>query len=324
MGRFVANGKTARLAAALFAVYVCWGGTYLAMRFGVETIPPFLMAGSRFVLAGGLMYLAARRRGEARPAPGDWLKATGLGLLLLTGGNGGVVWAAKMVPSSLAALLVATSPLWMVTLNWLWLKDARPGFMTWSGVVLGLAGIGLLAGGESAFLGAGPVDPFWAAVLTGAAFLWGLGSVAARKARLPVSAVMSTAMQMLGGGAALLVLGAAAGEWGQLTVAAVSLKSFLSFAYLVVFGSLVGFSAYVWLLNNASPVLASTYAYVNPVVAMLLGAVLGGEALGGRTIMSAAVIVFSVILLTASQMKGKAADEPPVLAKDKKECPCRV
>jgi drug/metabolite transporter (DMT)-like permease len=324
MGRLFADRRTVLLATALLAVYVCWGGTYLAIRFAVETIPPFLMAGLRFVLAGAFMYALSRWRGAPVPVGGDWLRASVVGILLLAGGNGGVVWAAHMVPSSLTALLVATSPLWMVTLNWLWLKDVRPGLMTWSGVVLGLAGIGLLAGGESIFAGESPVSPFWAAVLTGASFLWGLGSIASRKLRLPGSAVMSTGMQMLGGGAALLLMSGAAGEWGRLAVAAVSLKSLLSFGYLVVFGSLVGFSAYVWLLQNAPPVLASTYAYVNPVVAMLLGAVLGGEALGGRTLVSAAVIVFSVILLTASQTRRKTAEEPPAVTDGKKACPSRV
>ncbi len=321
MGKFPVERKAAMLAAALFSVYVCWGGTYLAIRFAVETMPPFLMAGMRFVLAGAFMYALSRRRGAPAPAGGDWLRAAGVGVLLLAGGNGGVVWASKMVPSSLTALLVATSPLWMVTLNWLWLKDTRPGLTTWAGVALGLVGIGLLAGGESVIMGASPVSPFWASVLTGAAFLWALGSIASRKVSLPGSAVMSTGMQMLGGGAALLLMGAAAGEWGQLTVAAVSLKSFLGFAYLVVFGSLVGFSAYVWLLQNASPVLASTYAYVNPVVAMLLGVVLGGEVLGGRTMVSAAVIVFAVILLTASQVRRTSAREAALSGK--KTCPSR-
>ncbi len=323
MGRLPAGGKAVMIAAALLAVYICWGGTYLAIRFAVETIPPFLMAGMRFGLAGTFMYALSRWLGAPAPAGGDWLRAAGVGVLLLAGGNGGVVWAAKMVPSSLTALLVATSPLWMVTLNWLWLKDTRPGLTTWAGVVLGLVGIGLLAGGESVFMGSSPVSPFWASVLTGAAFLWGLGSITSRKVSLPKSAVMSTGMQMLGGGAALLLMGSAGGEWGQLAVAAVSLKSFLAFAYLVVFGSLVGFSAYVWLLQNASPVLTSTYAYVNPVVAMLLGTVLGGEALSGRTIVSAVVIVFSVILLTASQARKKAAEEPAA-ADGEKACPSRA
>ncbi|MDT8900789.1 EamA family transporter [Anaeroselena agilis] len=293
--------------AALLAVYFCWGGTYLAIRFAVETLPPFLMAGMRFVLAGGFMYALSRWRGTPAPTGGDWLRAAGVGILLLAGGNGGVVWASRMVPSSLTALLVATAPLWMVTLNWLWLKDVRPSPTIWAGVALGLVGIGLLAGGENVILGASPVSPFWASVLVGASFLWGLGSIASRKLSMPSSAVMSTGMQMLGGGAVLLLIGAVTGEVGQAAVATVSPRSLLAFGYLVVFGSLVGFSAYVWLLQNAPPVLTSTYAYVNPVVAMLLGVVLGGEALNGRTVLSAAVIVVSVILLTASQVWRKRA-----------------
>lgn len=321
MGRLRLDKKTAMVAAALLAVWVCWGGTYLAIRFAVETIPSFLMAGVRFILAGALLYGAARFRGDPAPGVGHWLGAATVGVVLLAGGNGGVVLAAKMVPSSLTALIVATGALWMVLLNWLWLKAVRPKLVTWLGIGLGLAGIGLLTGGDSALLGASQVSPFWTMVLTAAAFLWGLGSIASRRVSLPVSAVLSTGMQMLTGGAALTVIGLGLGEASQVDLAAVSLKSFLSFAYLVVFGSIVGFSAYVWLLQKASPVLVSTYAYVNPVVAVALGAAVGGEALTGRTVAAALVIVVSVILLTAGQV-GKKAEAPADAAA--KECTCRA
>lgn len=321
MGRLRFDKKTALVAAALLAVWVCWGGTYLAIRFAVETIPSFLMAGVRFILAGALLYGAARLRGDVAPNRGHWLGAATVGVVLLAGGNGGVVLAAKMVPSSLTALIVATGALWMVVLNWLWLKAVRPKLVTWLGIGLGLAGIGILTGGDSALLGASQVSPLWTAVLTAAAFLWGLGSIASRRVSLPGSAVLSTGMQMLTGGAALTVIGLGLGEASQVDLAAVSLKSFLSFAYLVVFGSIVGFSAYVWLLQKASPVLVSTYAYVNPVVAVALGAALGGEALTGRTVAAALVIVVSVILLTYGQV-GKKAEAPADAAA--KECTCRA
>jgi drug/metabolite transporter (DMT)-like permease len=226
---------------------------------------------------------------------------------LLIGGNGGVVLAAKMVPSGLTALLVATAPLWIVLLNWLWLGNARPGAVTWGGVALGIAGIGVLSGSDSAIMGASPVNPFWAGVLTAAAFCWALGSVYSRKAQLPESAVMSTAMQMLTGGVAFLLIGFVAGEFGVLAVESITLKSGMAFLYLVVFGSLVGFSAYVWLLKNTSPVLAATYAYVNPLVAIVLGALLDGETVGLRTIVSAMIILLSVIMITAQNAPRKTA-----------------
>lgn len=323
MGRLLLDKKAVAMVVALLAVWVCWGGTYLAIKFAVETIPSFLMAGVRFVLAGGLMYGLARLRGTPGPAPSQWLGAATAGVLMLAVGNGGVVLAAKMVPSGLTALIVATGALWMVLLNWLWLKAVRPSLVTWLGIALGLAGIGLLTGGESALLGASEVSPFWTAVLTASAFSWSLGSIASRRVSLPGSAVLSTGMQMLTGGLALIVLGLGLGEGPQVELAAISLKSFLAFIYLVVFGSLVGFSAYVWLLQKASPVLVSTYAYVNPVVAVVLGALLGGEALSGRSVAAALVIVVSVVLLTAGQV-GKKAVEAKSAEPAEKECTCRA
>lgn len=307
MGGMTDDRKAVMVAAALLAVYVFWGGTYLAIRFAVETIPPFFMAGARFILAGALLYGAARYSGAAVPTRAHWQGAGCVGLLLLAGGNGCVVFAAQMVPSGLVALLVATSPLWMVLMNWLWLKAAKPSGMVWAGVALGLIGIGVLAGGESALLGASAVSPAGAAILTVGAVSWAVGSIYTRKAALPDSAAMATAVEMLVGGGALMLLGLAAGEWGRFDPAGITAKSAFSFLYLVLFGSLVGFSAYVWVLQNASPVLVSTYAYVNPVVAVLLGAVLGGEALSGRILVSALVIVASVVMLTAGQLRQKPA-----------------
>lgn len=311
MGGLMSDRRLMMVAAALLAVYVFWGGTYLAIRFAVQTIPPFLMAGVRFLVAGVLLYGVARYTGATAPTREQWKGAGLVGVLLLAGGNGCVVFAAKMVPSGLVALLVATSSLWMVLMNWLWLKAAKPSGMVWAGVVLGLVGIGVLAGGENAILGESVVSPLGAAILTIGAISWAVGSIYTRKATLPDSASLATAMEMLVGGATLVLIGLIGGEWSRFDPSGVTAKSVLSFLYLVVFGSLVGFSAYVWVLQNASPVLVSTYAYVNPVVAVLLGAVLGGESLTGRIIISALVIVISVILLTVGQVRQKAAVQEP-------------
>lgn len=299
---------------ALLAVYIFWGGTYLAMRLAVETIPPLLMAGTRFLTAGTLMFLLAMRQGTPWPKKEHWGHATVAGTLLLAFGNGGVVLAEQTVPSGLAALLVATGPIWMVLLNWLWLKDSRPHWIAWAGIGLGLAGIALLAGGGDTLLGAGAISPFWAIILTITSFSWSLGSLYTRQAPRPDSAIQATAMQMLTGGALLIAMGTLTGEWMRLDLYAITAKSLCSFLYLLVFGSLVGFSAYVWLMQNASPILVATHSYVNPIVAVFLGALIAGEDLTGRVLISALVIVVSVILLTASLRR-------PVRQVTKAACP---
>ncbi len=280
-----------RLLLAFAAIYVVWGSTYLAIRFAIETIPPFFVAGSRHLVAGTLLYAWARGRGAAPPTRAEWLTAAGLGALMLLGGNGAVTWSEQRVPSGLAAVIVATVPLWMVLL-----EGKRPTRRVVFGLGLGLAGIGLLVGpGEIA--GVGRVDPLGALVLVGGSLSWAIGSLRGRKARLPASPQVSTAAQMLTGGGLLLVLGLATGEGPRLAAAAVSSRSLLSVAYLVVFGSLIGFSAYVWLMRVSTPARVATYAYVNPVVAVALGAAFGGEPLTARTLAASAIIVLAVVAI---------------------------
>lgn len=294
------NTGKSRLAplTAFAAVYVIWGSTYLAIRVALETMPPFLMAAARFLAAGAVLYSWSRRSGRA-PAPtrSEWRTATIVGGLLLLGGNGGVVWAEQYVPSGMAALLVATVPLFMVLLEWRWNGGDPPGRRVLGGILLGFAGVLLLVGASEAMPGARGLLP--AAVVLLAAFSWATGSIYARRAPQPTTPRLGTAMQMLTGGLMLGVLGVLMGEPGQLELSRISSRSWMALAYLIVFGSLVAFSAYVWLLRESTPARVSTYAYVNPAVALFLGWSLAGEPLTGRILVGSAVILASVVLVTS-------------------------
>lgn len=284
------------IALAMGALYIVWGSTYLGILIAIETLPPFAMAAVRSLIAGTLLYAWSRARGAAAPTGRQWGNTALLGGLLLLGGNGGVVWAEQRVPSGLAALVVATVPLWMVWMQ-AGLTRLRPGRREMAGVALGLVGVVLLVGPIHLGGQTGP-DPLGVAVLLAASLSWALGSVISRRLDLPSSSLLSTAMQMLGGGALLGVVSVLAGEPGHFDPAAVSTRSWLALVYLIIFGSLVGFSAYVWLLRVARPSLVSTYAYVNPLVAVFLGWMLAGEAVTSRTLTAAAVIVSAVALIT--------------------------
>ncbi len=291
------------LAAAFAAVYVIWGSTYLAIRFSIETIPPFLMGGTRFLIAGAVMYGFVRMRGAPKPAGRHWVAASIVGGLLLLGGNGSVVWAEQRVPSGLAALLVATEPLWVVMIDWARPRGVRPRVGEVLGLILGFGGAALLVSPAELVGGVLDVDPIGAAVILFAAVSWALGSVYSRHADTPASPLLTTGMNMLAGGLLLLVFGVFAGDLGRLNVNAVSLKSFLAFIYLIVFGSLVAFTAYIWLLKNTTLARASTYAYVNPVVAVFLGWGLADEPLTARVILAAGIIVTSVVFITGTRVR---------------------
>jgi drug/metabolite transporter (DMT)-like permease len=286
--------------AAFAAVYVVWGSTYLAILFAIETIPPFLMAGARFLVSGAALYAWTRSRGAPRPTRANWRAAAVVGAFLLVGGNGGVAWSEQRVPSGLAALLVATVPLWMVLLDWWRGGGARPTGRTWAGIAVGFLGLGILVG-PAELLGGGAADPLGAGVLVLASVLWAIGSVDSRRAALPESPFQATAMEMLAGGALLVLVGSATGEWGRFDPAAVSGRSLLALAYLIAFGSCVGFTAYIWLLRHVEVAKVSTYAYVNPVVAVFLGWLLAGEPVTARTLAAAAVIVVAVAFITSSK-----------------------
>jgi drug/metabolite transporter (DMT)-like permease len=299
--------STPRLLAAFAAVYVIWGSTYLAIRFAIETLPPFTMAGVRFLVAGALLFVWARRRGVAPPTRAQLRDAAVVGGLLLLGGNGAVVWAEQWVPSGLVALLIATVPLWMVILDWVWGGGARPGAWVWVGIAWGLAGVAVLVSGRE-MGGGGPMQLAGGVVVLLGALSWSAGSIYSRTARLPAAPRLATALQMLWGGGFLLLVGGVAGEWARFDPGATSLRSLLALAYLVVFGSLIAFAAYIWLLGVTSAARVATYAYVNPVVALLLGWALAGEPLTVRTGWAAAIILSAVVLLNllgAQRRRGR-------------------
>jgi len=306
-----------KLILAFAAIYLIWGSTYLAIRLAIETLPPFLMAGVRFVVAGVTLYGWARWRGAPRPILTNWLAAAIVGGLMLLGGNGGVTWAEQRVPSGLTAVLIATVPLWIAILEWM-RGGTRPSGRVAGGLIMGLAGIALLVSpGELA--GAKGIDLVGAAVLVVASLSWAIGSLYSRRARLPSSPLLATAMEMLCGGLLLLLAALITGQTADLDPSRISLQSVLALCYLIVFGSLVAFTAYIWLLRVTLPSHAATYAYVNPVVAVFLGWALGGEPLTARTLLAAAIIVGAVVIITASQPRTgrEAASDPkevPLLA----------
>ena len=293
--------------AAFAAIYLLWGSTYLAIRFAVETIPAFLMAGTRHLAAGAILYAWARARGAARPTLRNWKAAAAIGALLLLGGNGLVSWAETRMASGPAALIVASVPLWMVALSAAAARR-RPAVPVFAGLALGLAGIAVLVlphrnGGAVPLLPAG--------ALVVAALSWSVGSLESRRAPLPKETLLATAMEALAGGAILWAVGLAFGEGAALHLNAVTFRSAAALAYLIVFGSVLGFSAYVWLLKVTAPERVSTYAFVNPIVAVTLGVLLGGEDLTLRIALAAAAVVaaVSLILVYGSARRAPAADE---------------
>ena len=302
-----------RIALAFAAVYVIWGSTYLAIRYAIETMPPFLMAGSRFVLAGGALYLWSRLTGGGeRPSRAAWVATAITGILMLAVGNGAVTWSEQRIPSGIAALLVASVALWMVLLEFLRKNGTRPTRLAIIGLIIGFAGVALLVG-PAALSNAGDLDVLAALVLVGASLSWATGSVYSRVLPRPSSAALGSGMQMLAGGLALLLVGVFTGELGRADVGAVSTRSVLSLGYLIVFGSLVGFTAYAWLLRVSTPAAVATYAYVNPMVAMLLGWLIAGEEFGPRMIIAAAIILSGVALINrASTSSSPQVDKPRV------------
>jgi drug/metabolite transporter (DMT)-like permease len=296
-----------KVVAAFAAVYIIWGSTYLAILYAIETLPPFLMASVRFLIAGTLLYTWSRLRSPRAPTRREWQAAAIVGTLLLMGGNGAVVWAEQLVPSGVAALLVAITPCWMVLLDWLWHRSARPNRRVVLGLVLGFGGIALLIG-PSALSGQGAIHPLGALVLMLGSISWATGSIYSKRAPSPPGALLFTGMQMLAGGAVLFLAGTATGEFARLDLAAVSLKSLLAVLYLIIFGAIIGYTAYVWLLRVVSPARVSTYAYVNPVVAVLLGWALAGETFTLRMAVAAAIIVVGVALITLGENARERTD----------------
>lgn len=284
-----------RLVLAFAAIYLIWGSTYLGIAFAIQSLPPFLMASGRFLFAGGALYLWARFRGSSRPTHSQWMWALLLGALFFLVGNGAVVWVEQRLPSGLTALIVAMVSVWTALLEWFRPGGSRPPGMVLVGIVLGFVGVALLVmpGGSAS----GSADPSGVLLLMCSTFAWALASVLSRTADLPDELPLASGMEMLCGGVLLLGLSLATGDARHFVPSTVTLKSLISFAYLVVFGSLVAFTCFAWLLKVTSPNKVATAGYVNPMVAVFLGWAFGGETLSTGSLIASLVIVASVVLI---------------------------
>lgn len=305
----VSRPRVAAIWLALGAVYVIWGTTYLAIRVVNETLPPLLAAAVRFLVAGSLLYAWAVRRGDVegdRPTPAHWRSAALIGLLLVFGGNGAVVWAERTIPSGLTALIIALVPLWMALLDRLFF-GGRLRARTVIGLIAGFGGAALLLRLNAV----GGVDVPGMLVAVGASLSWATGSLLSRGVALPRRPLVGVGMEMLIGGAALALAGVVAGELGRIDVSRFSAASLLGLAYLIVIGSWVGFTSYLWVLRVARTSLVSTYAYVNPVVAVFLGWLILDEPVGLRTIVAGGIVVASVALIISAGGTHREVEPEP-------------
>jgi drug/metabolite transporter (DMT)-like permease len=289
---------------AFTIIYLVWGSTFFAIRIGVREVPPFLLAGIRFVIAGVILYAWMRAKGSPSPSFREWRSASLLAVLIFVLDYGLLFWAERRVPSGVAAVMLATIPVFMALAEIVLLRTQRLSWRLGLALAIGMGGVAVLVG-RSATLGGEPVDPIGACALIVAAVSWSVAASLSRKMPLPAAKVMSSGAQMLAGGVLLTLTAVLLGEFRGFYLQAVSLGSWLALAYLIVAGSIVAFTAYVWLIHHESPTKVGTYAYVNPVVAVVIGYFLGGEALGPRTILGTALVLVSVVVITRGP--GKAS-----------------
>jgi drug/metabolite transporter (DMT)-like permease len=295
-------------------LYVIWGSTYLGIRFAIETVPPFLMAGARFLLAGIIMYAIAWSQGIGKSTWVNWRTSLIIGACLLLGGNGGVTISEKYIDTGLAALIVAIVPIYMVLLGWVSGIAPRPSPIVWIALAGGFLGIGILFGPALHFpSNHGPNPAIGISILLVTSFIWSAGSIYSRHSKHAASPFLTAAQQMVCGGTLLLLAGVVAGEVPHLYLSSISMSSLIAFVYLVLIGAVVGYTAYIWLLRHCDPAKVATYAYVNPIVAVLLGTFFAGEKVTMRTLIAGCLIIGSVALvITAQQFKAKV--EPSISA----------
>ncbi|HXY29460.1 MAG TPA: EamA family transporter [Gemmatimonadaceae bacterium] len=291
--------ERARTILAFAAIYIIWGSTFLAIRYSIETVPPFVTAGTRYLTAGAAMYLWARRTGASSPSRAQWRTAAIVGAFLLLCGNGSVTWSEQRVPSGITSLLVATIPLWMVLVEWA-RSGRRPSGAVMAGVIAGFVGLAFLARPWEA---RGGVDRTGTAVLLAGSLAFSYGSLISRDMEHPPSPLLGAGMQMLAGGAMLMALAIVSGELAHFHVADVTARSAAALAYLIIPGALVAYTCYSYLVRRVRPALLSTYAYVNPVVAVFLGWLVASEPLSARTLIAAGVILASVVVIVTEQRR---------------------
>lgn len=288
---------------ALIALYIVWGSTYLGIKVAIETIPPFLHAAIRFLVSGMILVLWQRAAGNPLPTRAQWKSTAMIGTLLLLGGNGLVAWAEQFIPSGIAALIIASVPMFLVIVEALRPNGGKPTAQAVIGLLIGFVGIVILVGPGDLSKGGASFNPFGIAALLAACISWAIGSTYSKGVDLPKSSLMATGAEMLTGSIGLLVVSFLAGELNRWNPAGVSARSLIGLLYLISVGSIIGFGSYIWLLQNAPISLVATYAYVNPIIAALLGAWLGSEPLEPRIGLAAAIIIGSVIFINA---KGKS------------------
>lgn len=286
-----------RIIVAFAMIYLVWGSTYLAIRYTLETMPPFLMSGIRFIIAGVILIVWAWRRGAPMPTRSQWRQAAISGGLMFLASTGGVTWAVQYVPSSIAALMTAMMPLWVVLLNWVFFSHERPLPLTFVGLALGFGGIVLLLNPGQPVEG-GPLALIAMGLLTVTPLTWAIGSLISRQSSLPDSPRMTTGMQLFAGGVMTMVLALFIEDYATFDLTEISLLSLAAFWYLIIVSSVFAFLAYVWLLRAANPATVSTYAFVNPVIAFFLGVVLAGEPFSLRTLVASAIILSGVGVIT--------------------------
>ena len=313
-----ANRNLILLIAAFAAVYIFWGSTYLAIKYAIETLPPFIMASARFIISGGILLIWARfAKDYERPKAVHWKTSFIVGTLLLLGGNGGVVYAERHISSSLAALLVATEPFWIVLLSWLWLKGTRPNWKVALGLAVGFCGVWLLIGGQPSNIeNGGSAQLLGAFVVIFSTICWATGSIYGLRSPVPKSSLQTAGMQMFAGGLVLLFVSLISGELINFNIAEVSRNSWFGLLYLIIFGSIIAYTAYSWLLKNSIPTKVATYAYVNPIIAVFLGWLIAGETFTTQMLVGAGVIVSSVVLITSNDKQPEKveiheSDTPP-------------
>jgi len=304
---------------AFAALYVIWGSTYLGILFAIQSIPPFLMAGARFFLAGLIMFAIARIYGPLRSTWAEWRTALIVGACLLLGGNGGVTLSEKFIESGLASLIVATVPIYITLLGWITGMSSRPHGIVWLGLAGGFFGVAVLLGPALRFSSEGNHHPaIGMSILLLSSFIWSAGSLYSRASKHTNSLFLGAAQQMLCGGALMLLVGLCAGEAKGFHPGNISALSTGAFVYLVLIGAIVGYTAYFWLLRHCDPAKVATYAYVNPIVAVLLGALFAHETVTLRTLVAAILIIGSVALIITVQQLTKPM--PPITAAIETEC----
>lgn len=318
----MAAPKRLTIILAFAAIYLIWGSTYLGILFAIQSIPPFLMAGSRFFISGVIMYAIARLSGAPRPKSITWRSALIIGGCLLLCGNGGVSMAEQWVPTGLASLLVATVPIYMALLGWLWGKAPRPIPIAWLGLLGGFIGVGVLVAPALTNLSSASSNhlALGMCILLFGSLIWSVGSLYSRTAVSSPSLIMAAGQQMICGGGLLFIVGLLVGEPARFDFAKVSALSMWAFVYLVVIGALIGYTAYFWLLRHCDPAKVATYAYVNPVVAVLLGTLFAHEPLSLRTVLGAALIIGSVALVITAQQLGPKTARTSVAPTEAVDC----